>query len=592
MEERVNRIDSDLDHEKQNELSDNLNESSVEIEKISSWLCLVENYSLTVIQKGTKLNCFYLPNLSLPFKEKLKEFPLWTKACIKYTTSRASSSYIEENFKDLKMMLHKQISLPSRVDIFMKAHLKILIGGIKIFQAKLAKFMDEMANIQTNLDDDDVGSENIDEKFQNESCYENWMGFGKDPKHQKFNWVNSDNSSKINKNNENLKDENLNDENLNDENLNDEDLNYQSISETNENNLDMSDTKESSIITSNLNDSIAKDHSYHLSSSPLVEIKIEKLDPVIINQEKKNKHEGKYFKPCPDIKLINDGIVKKIESGKKGNNIIIRKNTKIIRNLLLNGNVSGPIKIGNDSWFAFNTCPFDSIAQLIYSAALENPKFFNFLKISQNKTFLFVADFLSTGLMQETCTTIYSKRFEILYPLYKDSDVNETHIINCFDNVNPLWQKLFHDEPSVFEVYLCLSPSCEGYKRNAQNLAVNYNKLVDPILKSLEKSIIFEGISKGLYCHKCTHQSKRYKLKNFPKHKNLLEKNLLGEQKQLNYRLSGVIGYQDKHYIAYCQNLSGSWQYFNDSLAPPKGINSSIDVTPHGVLYILNPNSA
>ncbi|XP_044590864.1 probable DNA replication complex GINS protein PSF3 [Cotesia glomerata] len=276
------------------------------------------------------------------------------------------------------MMLHKQISLPSRVDIFMKAHLKILIGGIKIFQAKLAKFMDEMANIQTNLDDDDVGSENIDEKFQNESCYENWMGFGKDPKHQKFNWVNSDNSSKINKNNENLKDENLNDENLNDENLNDEDLNYQSISETNENNLDMSDTKESSIITSNLNDSIAKDHSYHLSSSPLVEIKIEKLDPVIINQEKKNKHEGKYFKPCPDIKLINDGIVKKIESGKKGNNIIIRKNTKIIRNLLLNGNVSGPIKIGNDSWFAFNTCPFDSIAQLIYSAALENPKFFNF----------------------------------------------------------------------------------------------------------------------------------------------------------------------------------------------------------------------
>ncbi|XP_044597341.1 uncharacterized protein LOC123273920 [Cotesia glomerata] len=184
--------------------------------------------------------------------------------------------------------------------------------------------------------------------------------------------------------------------------------------------------------------------------------------------------------------------------------------------------------------------------------------------------------------MQETCTTIYSKRFEILYPLYKDSDVNETHIINCFDNVNPLWQKLFHDEPSVFEDYLCLSPSCEGYKRNAQNLAVNYNKLVDPILKSLEKSIIFEGISKGLYCHKCkqnnlictrtlnayvyieldvpiagTQQSKRYKLKNFPKHINLLEKNLLGEQKQLNYRLSGVIGYQDKHYIAYCQNLSG-----------------------------------
>lgn len=63
--------------------------------------------------------------------------------CIKYTNLRASSSYVEENFKDLKAVLKKIISLPVRVDIFIKAHLKMIIGGVKILSSKLTKFIDD-----------------------------------------------------------------------------------------------------------------------------------------------------------------------------------------------------------------------------------------------------------------------------------------------------------------------------------------------------------------------------------------------------------------------------------------------------------------
>ncbi|KAH0561084.1 hypothetical protein KQX54_012637 [Cotesia glomerata] len=82
------------------------------------------------------------------------------------------------------------------------------------------------------------------------------------------------------------------------------------------------------------------------------------------------------------------------------------------------------------------------------------------------------------------------------------------------------------------------------------------------------------------------------KLRDFPKRINLSEQSLDGEKKQLRYRLSGTIGYQNNnHYVAYCHSLSSSWQFFNDSLPQPRGINSSTDIIPHGVLYILCQNS-
>lgn len=93
--------------------------------------------------------------------------------------------------------------------------------------------------------------------------------------------------------------------------------------------------------------------------------------------------------------------------------MIIQKNSKIARNLLLIGNISGPIKISNQDWFIFNTCPFDSTAHIIYNDGLENHNFLNFLEKSKNITFLFVADFLSSGLTKETCEKIYFNRFKI-----------------------------------------------------------------------------------------------------------------------------------------------------------------------------------
>lgn len=169
-----------------------------------------------MITNGSTLNCFHLPKFCPLFKEKLQQFSLWSKVCIKYKNLRPSSSYVGESFKDLGMNLSKQISLPPRVDIFIKAHLRMLIGGVKLFQLKLSKFIEEIVSIQEdkidknlvdNDDDkkalnesdesllynrDDKSINESDDEPLDESIYENWKGLGNDPKHKKFNWINSE----------------------------------------------------------------------------------------------------------------------------------------------------------------------------------------------------------------------------------------------------------------------------------------------------------------------------------------------------------------------------------------------------------------
>lgn len=125
------------------------------------------------------------------FIKVVKEFPLWTKVCIPGKQLRATSAYIEQDFKDLKSMLTQQISLPARVDIFVKAHLKNLLGGVIVFQNKLTKFVDDNIDKTTLSIDSDCNDAKLEESadnidIENSLDTENWRGLGKDPKHAKF----------------------------------------------------------------------------------------------------------------------------------------------------------------------------------------------------------------------------------------------------------------------------------------------------------------------------------------------------------------------------------------------------------------------
>ncbi|CAD6229868.1 GSCOCG00012140001-RA-CDS [Cotesia congregata] len=305
------------------------------------------------------------------------------------------------------------------------------------------------------------------------------------------------------------------------------------------------------------------------------------------------------------------------------------KNKSMAYNLLLNGNHSGPVNFQDQCWFAYNTCPFDSIVQIIFNRALENHEFHDFLKNSKNKTFLLAAYFASMGLTSKTFEKIYTERFEILYQIYKTSELTQmevetsedensgtefiSRVIDCFDNVNNLWNKIFLNEPSMFEKVSCLSSSCKDSQRNVPVMTVDYNIVLDRGFSNLEKAINFRGLTRDLYCKNCheknlivsrtlntyiyieldvqslnTKESKKCKLRELPRYLNFLENNLAGEKKQLCYRLSGVIGYQKGHYIAYCQSLTGSWRFFNDMLLQPQFIGEFTEIISHGMFYILN----
>lgn len=60
------------------------------------------------------------------------------------------------------------------------------------------------------------------------------------------------------------------------------------------------------------------------------------------------------------------------------------------------------------------------------------------------------------------------------------------------------------------------------------------------------------------------------------------------DKKTLRYRLSGVIGYNACHYIAYGRRISGEWRFFNDCVKLSRSIGGHTKILPHGLLYLLN----
>ncbi|XP_074114058.1 uncharacterized protein LOC141537116 [Cotesia typhae] len=525
----------------------------------------------------------------------------------------------------------------------------MLIGGVKLFQCKLSKFVEEIVNIQEDesvtIEEDEpviiqedesdkncVDSDDDDDELPDESAYENWKGFGKNLKHKKFDWIRPDTFNDDKNSNVII----LNDSGPVNQVTKNEISNSIDNREIKVNEFEKSNFQDCSVKNISLNNSIDEDHCYSVNSS-LTNIHKMKVETLVAGIARQIKNEGKYFQTCSEINLINDGVVKKINEIDKNNTkqrkkkrVIKKRNKKISRNLLENGISSGPITFKGISWFAYNTCPFDSIIQLLYNGALEDQDFLRFLTNSKNKTFSFVVDFLAKGITLETYGAIYQNRFEILYPFYKNREIARTdsnngdnncqvlsRVIDCQDNVNSLWDKLFRDEPSVFEEYLCLSSTCKPYQKNLSILNVDYEILLNGGFQSLEKSITFMSVSQHLFCKKCKSENlfctrtlnayvyieleipgsfngepKKTRLRELPKHINLSEQNVQGEIKQLRYRLCGVIGYENSHYIAYCQSLSGNWQFYNDLLASPNQITSSTLISPHGVLYIICRSSS
>lgn len=456
---------------------------------ISSWINNLVAFSLNVHSDGSNdinnLNTFYVPLFKDSLLKEVREFPLWTKVCIHYTSLRATSAYIEQAFKELKELLGKMISLPARVDYLVKAHLKLIDGGVKIFERELLKFV---KNYHANKQKNDKINSNPEDELCKEDCEpndnllnENWNGQGYDMKHNDCDWLDSD----CHLFNEDIP------TNFNTESFNSSEIDNNNVLD----NIDCSANENNeNLYQPNLNNLVNLDHSYCSdNNSPLNE---NSFDAAVEKNLRMIKKEGKYFKSFPEINLINN----------------LAPSNKKEEFLLQNGNKSGPVFFQNESWFAFNTCPFDSIVQLIFYGCLQNEEFNNFVSNSSNSTFNFVTDFMSTGLKKD----IYVKRFSILHPIYQDTECTQNQMnianrktknvnrcINCVDNVNSLWIKLFTSEPSAFENNSCSSFGCQDYQRNIPVLTANYNLIMEKGFKCLQEALHFKSIAYNKFCTSC-----------------------------------------------------------------------------------------
>ncbi|CAG5073432.1 Similar to NOF: 120.7 kDa protein in NOF-FB transposable element (Drosophila melanogaster) [Cotesia congregata] len=291
IEENIKSMD--FDAEKSTILNDEKEDPSSDMSTINSWIKDLVAISNNVQTTGKVLNCFYVPLFKESFLKTVKDFPLWTQVCTPKNKLRATSSYIEQDFRDSKEMLNRQIGLPARVDILVKAHLKNLLGGVVVFQNKLTKFVDDNIDKSTisndsNCDDakseektDGVKVENsndakieerADDEVEDSIDFENWRGLGNDMKHQNFDWINYANN--LNHPTQDMKAENSTLE-----------LNNDSVIE-------------------NLNKSIESEHDYSLKISTPKTTQISErnvLDAAVEKKRRKINNED-----CPELKLIDN----------------------------------------------------------------------------------------------------------------------------------------------------------------------------------------------------------------------------------------------------------------------------------------------
>ncbi|KAH0540292.1 hypothetical protein KQX54_015640 [Cotesia glomerata] len=238
---------------------------------ISSWVRGIIKAANNQIVEGKKIQSFYLSSLVKPIIDVVVEFPLWTNICIPYTDLRAISSYIEEDFKDLKISLRHQLSEIDGID-------ENSIGDA----VKNTEENNELSGdkSETTLNADEVpfhSNGNSGEKKNQKERYENWMGKGKDDNFDKFGWMNLEtiegeenmlNSS----DSEQINDKYVYDQKVQDDGKEEVTVNEITVSDNYTNNIDIDDPKTYAI--DNDNDA--------LDNEALKNVKVEKLMIIII----------------------------------------------------------------------------------------------------------------------------------------------------------------------------------------------------------------------------------------------------------------------------------------------------------------------
>lgn len=294
-----------------------------------------------------------------------------------------------------------------------------------------------------------------------------------------------------------------------------------------------------------------------------------------------------------DLSFYNDQIL--ASSFKDQNNVKER-------GLVFNGNKMGQnIYCMNGTLKSLrfqNTCPFDSVFEIMTTIYLENEKFkLDVINQCYNSSSIFhcIVDYCNNDFNTDY---VYNHRCDILYPLYENAKHSTEFIIDCNDNVGNLFERLMKPLPSILKTYSC---SLCGYEKQIPlyNKSVSATDYYDRGINNIELFLDNELLNKNTFCTECANKSLeiKHQLSNYfvidveylheEKNADMILKNISNkvtlktdfeqipkiiELKNQNFELKGVISFEGDsknpnalaHYKSYVCSTNEKWIMFND----------------------------
>lgn len=452
---------------------------NVKPNSLFAWLTQHKKKAEQTVSVGKYLNPFYLPDFIRQLFNLAKEFPLWTSAAMPFSMPRpiprASSSYVEGYFSDLKTRVLKNTPPPLRVDKFIKLHIRDISGQTLLFSSNVMAFEQKSrAQIKMKTKIDEKEKENLKKAtLQTPQCLnadisnrsevdlksqEDWKGKASHGKKYIFNLTN--------------------------DSLPDYCEPITSSSRYEENSPIMNENSNPRVsVLSN----ISIEHDYCKSAenhcNNLAEENNVSEEPV-----QKRKKVAKYYDPCPDIRQRN---------------ILAVSTSKAV--LLPNGSLCDkPTTVDGNKVFVKSTCPFDSLVHILMTGALDNPQYASILQQSSNETLQFVWSLINGGVTKEVLQQRAILLKHLGYPCLPGPSTENrifSYSLNAWDSIANVAVKALNSSPSVWvtEKYT----RCDGSSYPQPYLSPNHKKIEVDGFHFLEEALNFQPVLHEIRCRRC-----------------------------------------------------------------------------------------
>jgi len=157
-----------------------------------------------------------------------------------------------------------------------------------------------------------------------------------------------------------------------------------------------------------------------------------------------------------------------------------------------------PIKIDGISYTLLNTCPFDSVFQILCTAYVDNTEYAQFInsKLEEDLMFKTVSRAIRDGINAQT----YTRRATLLKSLHQPIQCSEYLVtINCATTVCYIIKELFKSYPSYEEELTCTNCKTFNIKKHTTILADLPTNTLD-FLEDMVKQMLS---NETIICNKC-----------------------------------------------------------------------------------------